>query len=116
MPEPDDTQVIEIDADALDRAASELRSASHQLTSTAHDVAAVRLDSRSFGSMNSSLATASLGLAARATELVRLSGDVVGALGAAASDVAQDWRSVEQSVSDSLALAQADLDGARELL
>lgn len=116
MPDPDDTQLIAIDADALDRASADLREASRAIEQVAQEVGATPITPTSFGAMNTFLATSAGGLGVRATDLLRLGAGVASVLAAGAADAAQEWRDVDQGVSDAMRRHQIDLDGARDLL
>jgi hypothetical protein len=110
------TGSIEIDPEALERASRDLADAAGRLTGAASDAGGVRLSPQAFGSMNSYLGGPISLAARRTTELLRATGDVVGALGVAAQAAADDFTEYESGVSDGLTEAAADLAGQQGIL
>lgn len=111
-----DADRIEIDPETLDRAARDLAESGGRLTDAATTAGSVTVSATAFGSMNSYLGDPIAQAARQTTELLRVSGDVVSALGAGARAAAADWRAYEDDVAQTFSAATVDLNAAREIL
>lgn len=107
---------IEMDTEALIRAAGDLGQAGARLTALSSRAGAVGVSADAFGSMNSYLGGPIQDAAGLTTQLLKASGDVVAALGAGARAAAADWAEYEEGTAQGFTEARADLEAARDIL